>query len=509
MGIASRWTRIAKSTVFRYGLAIVVTAVALWVRRALDPYLGDYTPYTTLYAGVAVLSIYAGIGPTILSSLLGLAGALYWFAPPRNTFVFWSDPAHMVSVLAYLVVCAFIAAAGELSRRRKAQLEAAQILFNTFLDNSPGMEFLKDASTGTYVYVNQTARARFLKDPVGRTDFDLYPRNLAAKFREQEFQVIWQNKASEFSNTTEEADGEHTWLTLKFPVVDAQGRKLLGGKTIDITERKRVEAERAQLAAIVESSEDAIYAYDFSGVVQTWNRGAEKLYDWTANEVLGRSISTMVPPEKVDEVREYIIPRVQRGETVISYETVRKRRDGGVFNALLTASPMRDASGQPVAVSIIVRDISEMKRTASALKDASAQLRRLIDTAPTGLTRCSRDLRYLSANPAYAKIAGLPLEQIVGRSIVDVMGREAWETIRPHVERVLQGERVEYETFVPFSNSSPRHLHVVYIPERDEQQQVVGWVASVTDVTDFKELQERLRQIEQESEEAPQVRSDS
>lgn len=101
---------------------------------------------------------------------------------------------------------------------------------------------------------------------------------------------------------------------------------------------------------------------------------------------------------------------------------------------------------------------------------------------------------YLSANPAYAKIVGQPLEQIVGKPIIDVMGRNAAVTIRPYVDRVLRGEHVVYETQVPLVGRGPRYLHVSYTPEADAAGEIVGWVASVTDITDGKLIELALRE---------------
>jgi PAS domain S-box-containing protein len=141
-------------------------------------------------------------------------------------------------------------------------------------------------------------------------------------------------------------------------------------------------------------------------------------------------------------------------------------------------------------------DYFERKQAEQKQQEASAQLRRFLDAVPTGLTRCSRDLRYVAANPAYAEMAGFPVEQIVGRPIVDVMGAEAWETILPHVERVLRGERVEYETALPYSAGGTRQIHVVYTPDIQGGGQVVGWFASVTDITEFKQIEWRLQKME-------------
>src|SRR5207249_5099458 len=122
--VYSRWARLSASTFGRYAMAVAATTVALLGRWLLDPLLGNYTPCILLYASVAFSAIYAGFGPSMLATGLGLIGAAYWFTPPRGTFAL-SSVAHLVATLAYLSVCTMISAAGEVSRRSKAKLNIA------------------------------------------------------------------------------------------------------------------------------------------------------------------------------------------------------------------------------------------------------------------------------------------------------------------------------------------------------------------------------------------------
>jgi len=139
----------------------------------------------------------------------------------------------------------------------------------------------------------------------------------------------------------------------------------------------------------------------------------------------------------------------------------------------------------------------QMKTAALIAVRARQDLGQVLDTSATGITRCSRDLRYLSANSSYAKLVGPSAEQIIGRPIIDVIGTEAFEVERPYVERVLRGERVEYEEEVTYPVGGRRFLHVVYTPWVEGEGHVAGWVASVSDRTDLKRarmgLQERER----------------
>ena len=111
-------------------------------------------------------------------------------------------------------------------------------------------------------------------------------------------------------------------------------------------------------------------------------------------------------------------------------------------------------------------------------------LRQLINETPFMLTRCSRDLRYLFVSRAYAAMLGRDPADIEGSPIVDIMGDEGFSTIRPHVDRVLDGQRVEYESEVSFAGVGIRTLRVVYTPDRDSHGEIVGWIASILDITD-------------------------
>jgi PAS domain S-box-containing protein len=125
---------------------------------------------------------------------------------------------------------------------------------------------------------------------------------------------------------------------------------------------ERLRADRAArlLVSIVESSDDAIISKDLSGIVTTWNRGAERLFGYTAEEIIGKPITLLIPADRLDEEPE-IIARIRRGERVDHYETVRRRKDGSMIDISLTVSPMNDAKGKIVGASKIARDISERK----------------------------------------------------------------------------------------------------------------------------------------------------
>src|SRR6266404_7074938 len=130
----------------------------------------------------------------------------------------------------------------------------------------------------------------------------------------------------------------------------------------DITERKRSEEAALRLAAIIQSSDDAIVGKDLDGIVTTWNGGAERIFGYLAEEIIGKPITILIPPDRQKE-EESIIERIRRGQRVEHYETVRQRKDRGLIDISLSVSPVRDAQGKVIGASKIARDITEHKRS--------------------------------------------------------------------------------------------------------------------------------------------------
>ena len=162
--------------------------------------------------------------------------------------------------------------------------------------------------------------------------------------------------------------------TVGHPVFNASGDLVqFVGSSTDITERKRAEQATRLLAAIVESSHDAIVSKSLNGVITSWNKGAERLFGYAAEEAVGQNITLIIPPDRRDEERT-IVEQLTRGERIDDFETVRMRKDGSLLDVSLTISPMKDASGRVVGASKLARDITERKRAEEALRQAQTDL---------------------------------------------------------------------------------------------------------------------------------------
>ena len=141
----------------------------------------------------------------------------------------------------------------------------------------------------------------------------------------------------------------------------------------DITERKEAEVARVRLAAIVESSDDAIISKDLNGVITSWNHGAEQLFGYRDSEIIGKPITLLIPPDRHDE-EAVILARIRRGERIEHYETVRRRKDGNLLDISLSVSPIKDAEGRIIGASKIARDITRRKQIEAALHEAKETL---------------------------------------------------------------------------------------------------------------------------------------
>lgn len=141
----------------------------------------------------------------------------------------------------------------------------------------------------------------------------------------------------------------------------------------DLTERKKAEDANAQLAAIVESSDDAIVSKDLNGVITSWNMGAQRLFGYSAEEAIGKSVLMLIPDDHKDE-EPMILSRIRRGESVDHYETVRRRKDGTLVDISLTVSPIRDSRGEVIGASKVARNITEQKRAEAAVRAMNAEL---------------------------------------------------------------------------------------------------------------------------------------
>ncbi len=285
-----------------------------------------------------------------------------------------------------------------------------------------------------------------------------------------------------------------TLLASGRPILGAHGQKL--GAVVamhDVTKRRQVERELARLAAIVDSSEEAILAATLDGTILSWNRGAEKLYGYAAAEMIGRHVSFLTPPGQVSPLCA-VVTRLVRSEAVEPMELSRVRRDGTEFHASLSFSPIRDAEGNIVGLSCIARDITSRKLAEAALAGSRAELQEseerlkcLTDAAFEGIA-ISRDGVLADVNPAFAEMFGCeqPAE-MVGTGAAHLCALESRAFV---LERISSGDERPYEAVLQRRDGTTFQAEL-----RARMIQRNGLPARVTAVRDISERKEMERAL--------------
>jgi PAS domain S-box-containing protein len=275
----------------------------------------------------------------------------------------------------------------------------------------------------------------------------------------------------------------------------------VGGKNVgrvwgfrDVTERARAEEVRARLAAIVESSDDAIISRTVGGTITSWNKGAEVIFGYQADEIMGKPVSMLAASDHVDELAT-ILDRVREGEKITHFETVRVRKDGCRIDVSLTISPIRNAARDVVGASIIARDITERKRAEGALIEERHLLHTLMDNLPDTIYFKDRESRYTRINKAHAKAFGLSdPAQAVGKTVFDFFTAEhAQEAYNDEQETIRTGQPVlgkeEKETW---PDGHVTWVSTTKMPLRDTNGNIIGTFGISRDITERKQAEAAL-----------------
>jgi PAS domain S-box-containing protein len=289
----------------------------------------------------------------------------------------------------------------DVTRRRRAEEELSRYAAEVadLYNNAPCGYHSLDKE-GTFIAINDTELAWLgysREEVVGRMKFsDIVTGQSLQTFEETYPRFMEQGWIRDLEFELVRKDGTSMWVLLSATAIkDAQGNFVASRSTfIDITERKRAEETHARLAAIVESSDDAILGTTLEGIITSWNRGAERIYGYPAEEVVGRPITVLAPPERADEIPA-ILRKVRRGERVDHYDTLRIRKDGGRIYVSITVSPIRDSKGKVAGVSTVARDITEHKRAEEEIRRLNETLERRVAERTAQLAESKNELRDL------------------------------------------------------------------------------------------------------------------
>jgi PAS domain S-box-containing protein len=298
------------------------------------------------------------------------------------------------------------------------------------------------------------------------------------------------------------ADGVfRPFLTRIMPVKDSAGLVLRWfGTNTDISELKKAEEVQGRLAAIVENAEDAIIGKDLNGIIQTWNVGAENMFGYKAEEVIGKSVSLLVPPGHSDEVPEILV-RIKQGEHIEKFETVRMRKDGTIIPVSLTFSAIKDASGRIIGASKIAHDITERKRAELDLQRLAQQRQLALDAARMGWWHYDPITRISSWDDGYKEIFGVASYQQPNEEILALIHPEdlpgVWATVEAALDPVNpQPYFAEYRINLP--DGSVRWIEAHGIASFEgigEKRHATSFVGTVADITERKRAEKAIAEL--------------
>jgi two-component system cell cycle sensor histidine kinase/response regulator CckA len=481
-----------RSVFFRYGIAASSVGLSLLAGLWLRPFTYR-SPNLFFYAAILISLLYGGLGAGIASTILSAVVVNYFFFPPYGRFSF--DAVSIFNgfyfCLSFGVICWLIDAKWERAEAKRIESESR---VRIFIEHAPAALAMFDREM-RYLQASRRWRIDYGlgdRDLDGVSHYEIFPE-IPARWKEIHRRALAGEVLGEEHDRFERADGSVQWIRWEArPWRDSEGR--IGGIVIfadDVTERKQAADVRERLAAVVESSEDAIIAKRLDGTINAWNSGAEKVFGYSHAEAIGKPIQMLLPPEQAREESD-ILARIARGESVEHFETVRIRKDGIRIDVSVTISPIRDITGAIVSASKIARDITEDKRAERKLKEYE----RVVEGLDEKIMVLDREYRYVIANPAFLKYRDIERENIIGHTVPEIMGKQYFETVfQPRMDECFQGKVVQYEFKYEYPNIGARDIFASYFPI--EGPDGIDRIAIILqDITERKRADQLLRESE-------------
>jgi two-component system sensor histidine kinase/response regulator len=288
------------------------------------------------------------------------------------------------------------------------------------------------------------------------------------------------------------------------------GRKHLLESFIDISERKRAEEARAFLASIVESSSDAIVGKTLGGMIVSWNKSAESLYGYGADEVIGKPVSILAPTDRAAELSQ-MLERVKAGETTSNFETSRLRKDGTAVEVSVTVSPIRNAAGEITGAASIAHDITDRKWNERELAYERRLFQALMDNIPDTIYFQDTECRFIRINKAQARMLGISdPNEAIGRTDFDFFPPDFAQGCYDAEQKLLKSGQPILGAVQQLTrpDGQVRWLSSTEVPLRDAEDRIFGLVGVSRDITDRKLAEAELRRAKDAAEAASRAKSE-
>jgi len=373
------------SPLARYVFAIATVIVSSLLRAALDPLLGgEGVPFILYYPAIVIAAWFGGLWPGILATVLGGLIACYVFIPPAYSFVVSNFAAPVIFFLGGTLTSLLAESLHEARRtaqaselRERQQRERVRVTLDSIgdavmsTDVEGRVNFMNRVAESLTGWSNTEALGKPLEHVFTIVNEQTRQRVANPALRALDHGVIvgLANHSVLIAKDGSERAIDDSAAPIHTPEAGIMGAVLVFR---DITQRRHAERTQATLAAIVESSDDAIVSKNLEGRIISWNAGAERLFGYREEEVIGQPITLIIPQDRRDE-ETAILQLIRNGERVEHYETVRVRKDGTRVDISLMVSPVKGPRGDILGASKIARDITERKKMEQELREADRQ----------------------------------------------------------------------------------------------------------------------------------------
>jgi diguanylate cyclase (GGDEF)-like protein/PAS domain S-box-containing protein len=381
--------------------------------------------------------------------------------------------------------------------RFRFELASSEKEYRLLFDSNPLPTWVFSRETLKFLAVNEAAirhygfsRQEFLAMTIAdirpEEDIPALLESVAKRIHGLQEAKTWRHRKKDGTNIDVEIDGHE---------LDFQGTEAELVTSHDVSERKQAERTTNLLAAIVDSSQDAIISKSLDGIISSWNKGAERLFGHCSETAIGQPITLIVPSDRRDE-EATILERLKRGEWIEQYETVRVRKDGTPLHVALTISPVKDSTGRVVGASKVARDITERMQGEKALRQAKEKYRAIFEDAVVGIFQITPESRPLSINRALAQMHGYdsPEEFMVE---ISNMARQLFvdpsrmDELRQ--ELAQKGEVRGAELEIYRRDRTKKWVAANIREVRDGDSKAMLLEGTVEDITDRKIAQERVQ----------------
>jgi PAS domain S-box-containing protein len=517
--------RIGQSSFARYIVAIGGVVFAWGAREALTPLWGPTAlPFIFFYPAIALTAWYGRRGPATLTIILSTLAADWFFIEPRHTLYLhhWSE---FIALIAFVVVNGILVAAIEFMHRSndrvrtelaqrlevEAQLAAEKELLATTL-TSIGDAVLVTDQNGRVTSMNAEAERL-----TGWSE-----REASGKSLREIFQILNEQTRQPAENPVDKVLrlGTVTGLANHTVLISRDGREtpiddsaapirhgdspILGVVLVfrDVTEQHRAQQESARLAAIVESSGDAIFTKDLNGIINTWNRSAQRLFGYEPHEIIGKPVTVLFPPDRLHE-EDDILGRLQLGQPSERLETIRMTKDGRPVHVSVSVSPLKNGDTEIIGASKIIQDITELVAAREELTREKELLATTLASIGDGVILTDAEGRVTYLNQEAERLTGWTADEARTHPLNEVfkiINEKTRDTVENPVDKVMRhGGVVGLANHTLLIAKDGREIPIddSAAPIREPGGPMFGIVLVFRDFTERKQAEQALREREE------------